>query len=234
MKNCFPIRMKTLFKTYGFVGLLFALPAIAGCSSDTKGPVMALEPLPYAEDALEPYISAKTMNVHYHGHYAGYVSRADQLLQTCRIKEKTLEGVVRAASASPQNRAMFANAAQAWNHAFFWKCLKPEGNEPPQGRLKQMIDDSFGNMDACKAMLVESAGTIVGSGWIWIIQAGDDLKIITTANADTPIAHGEKPIFAIDVWEHAYYLDYQNKRAEYVAAILDHIVNWEFVASRLD
>jgi Fe-Mn family superoxide dismutase len=234
MKNRFPIRMKTLFKKYGFIGLIFALLATTGCSSDTKGPVVVLEPLPYAEDALEPYISAKTMNVHYNDHYAGYVSRTDQLLQTCKIKEKTLENIVRAAAASPKNQAIFVNAAQAWNHAFFWKCLKPKGNEAPQERLKKMIDDSFGSPDTLKAMLVEASGTIVGSGWVWIIQAGDDLKITTTANADTPIARGEKPIFAIDVWEHAYYLDYQNQRAEYVAAILDHIVNWEFVASQLD
>lgn len=215
-------------------GLCLLLLIMGGCSSEPKDGAVALEPLPYAEDALEPHISEKTMKLHYHNHYAGYIARTNALLKSCRIKDHDLAEVVKAAASSLKNQDLFTNAAQAWNHAFFWKCLTPKDSKPPQGRLKQMIDDSFGGLDPMKQMIAEAAKTIVGSGWVWIVQDGEKLVILPTANADTPIAYGRNPIFTIDVWEHAYYLDYQNKRAGYVSALLDNIVNWTYVGSQLE
>jgi Fe-Mn family superoxide dismutase len=234
MEKCFFIWADNFLKKFHLVVLIFALIFTAGCSSDQKGPLLAQEPLPYTENALEPYISGETMNLHYNKHYAGYVSKTNALLESNTVKGKTLEQVIRSAYANKKQTAVFTNAAQAWNHSFFWKCLKPNGRTLPQGKLKKMIDHSFGSYAALKKMLVKSADTIVGNGWIWIIQDGSNLKVITTSNADTPIAHGKKPLFTIDVWEHAYYLDYHNKRSKYVTAILDNIIDWEFVASQLN
>ena len=216
------------------IGLCLLLLTMAGCSSDPKGGAVAQEPLPYAENALEPYISGKTMKLHYHNHYAGYISRTNELLKSCRMKDFTLAEVVKAAASTLKNQELYTNAAQAWNHDFFWKCLKPQASTLPRGRLKQMIDDSFGGLDQMKQMITEAAGTIVGSGWVWIIQDGEKLVVLPTANADTPIAYGRKPIFTIDVWEHAYYLDYQNKRTAYVSAVLDNLVNWTYIETRLE
>ena len=234
MTNCLSNRTIISLQHAGAVSLCLLLLIIAGCSSGQKGGTVAREALPYAEDALEPHISGKTMKLHYEKHYSGYLARTNELLKSCRLQNHDLAEVVKAAASTLKNQDLFTNAAQAWNHAFFWKCLTPKDSKPPQGRLKQMINDSFGGLNPMKQMIAEAAKTIVGSGWVWIVQDGEKLVILPTANADTPIAYGRNPIFTIDVWEHAYYLDYQNKRAEYVSAVLDNIVNWTYVGSQLE
>ncbi|MCG6973595.1 MAG: superoxide dismutase [Desulfobacterales bacterium] len=183
-------------------------------------------------DALKPYISEQTMRFHYGKHYAGYVDKANQLLKTGGFEGKTAEEIIALTAGKKEYTSIFNNVAQAWNHAFFWKCLKPGGGTI-NAEVADRIIKSFGSFDKFKQKFLEAAKSRFGSGWTWLVLDGDKLKIVTTGNADTPIAHGLKPLFTVDVWEHAYYLDYQNRRADYVRQVLNHLVNWDFIASRL-
>ena len=189
--------------------------------------------LPYADNALEPIISAKTISFHYGKHHKGYVDNLNKLVEGTEFADMPLEKIIAANAGKADKTAIFNNAAQAWNHAFYWHSIKPNGGREPALVLKKKIEASFGSLDVCKKELVTAATTHFGSGWAWLAMDGDKLKVVKTANADLPLTKGMKPLLTIDVWEHAYYLDYQNRRADYVNAVLDKLINWDFAAENL-
>lgn len=192
-----------------------------------------LPPLPYAQDALAPYMSAKTLSFHYGKHHQAYVDNLNKLIAGTPWAAQTLEQIILETLGAADKAAVFNNAAQVWNHTFFWQNMKAGGGGKPTGNLLKRIETSFKSHDEFKKLFVTTALAQFGSGWVWLIQEGDLLKIIKTANADTPIAHKQTAVLTCDVWEHSYYLDYQNRRKEFVEAFLDHLANWEFAASQL-
>ncbi len=194
---------------------------------------LALPPLPYPEDALAPVISAQTIGLHYGKHHRGYLTKLNELVAGTALAGKSLEEVVRASAGKPEQQAVFNNAAQVWNHTFYWRSLDPKGGGDPPAALRKRIVDSFGDVAACKKALAEAATSQFGSGWAWLVADGARLKVLKTGNADTPLTSPVKPLLTIDVWEHAYYLDYQNRRAEHVGALLDKLLNWTFAAANL-
>jgi Fe-Mn family superoxide dismutase len=187
-----------------------------------------LPPLPYADNALEPIISANTLSFHYGKHHKAYADNLNKLVVGTEYADLSLDKVITGAAGKASQVAIFNNAAQLWNHTFYWKSLRAKGGGEPPAALKKKIDASFGSVDACKKALAAAATSQFGSGWAWLVQEGDQLKVIKTANADLPLTMGLKPLLTLDVWEHAYYLDYQNRRADYVNAVLDKLINWEF------
>jgi superoxide dismutase, Fe-Mn family len=189
-----------------------------------------LPTLPYADNSLEPVISAKTISFHYGKHHKGYVDNLNKLIAETEFADMPLEKIITETAGKADKTAIFNNAAQAWNHAFYWQCLKPKGGGEPPSVLKKKIEASFGSLDACKKELTTAATTQFGSGWAWLVLDGAKLKVVKTGNADLPLTKGTKPLLTIDVWEHAYYLDYQNRRADYVIAVLDKLINWDFAA----
>jgi Fe-Mn family superoxide dismutase len=193
-----------------------------------------LPPLPYAENALEPIISAKTISFHYGKHHKGYVDNLNKLIADTEFAEMALEKIITATTGKADKTAIFNNAAQAWNHAFYWRSLKPGGGGQPPAILKKMMEASFGSVDACIKEWSAAAVGQFGSGWAWLVLDGGKLNVVKTANAELPLTQGVKPLLTIDVWEHAYYLDYQNRRADYVNAVLDKLINWNFAAENLD
>jgi len=192
-----------------------------------------LPPLPYAQDALEPYVSARTMSFHHGKHHQAYVENLNKLVAGTPLATQTLESIVRESAGAADRAALFNNAAQAWNHTFFWHSMKPGGGGKPSGRLSALIEKSFGTFDNFKSAFTNAAVGQFGSGWVWLVQEGDSVKIVASSNADTPVAHGQTPLLTCDVWEHAYYLDYQNRRKDFVVVFLDHLVNWPFAESQL-
>jgi superoxide dismutase, Fe-Mn family len=192
-----------------------------------------LPPLPYAENALDPAISANTIAFHYGKHHKGYVDTLNKLIGGTELASLSLEKIIAETAGKPDKVAIFNNAAQSWNHAFYWRSLRPKGGGEPPAALKPMIDASFGNVDACKKELATAATARFGSGWAWLVLDAGKLKVVTTGNAETPLAKGVTPLLTIDVWEHAYYLDYQNRRADHVNAVLDKLINWGFAADNL-
>lgn len=196
--------------------------------NETKWWPYLLPPLPYDENALEPVISAHTIGFHYHKHHQGYVDNLNKLVAGTDYAELTLEKLVTVTSERDEAAVIFNNAAQIWNHTFYWQSMKARGGGEPPAALKEMMTIAFGSVDACKKELASTAVSQFGSGWAWLVLYGDKLKVVKTANAETPLTSGMKPLLTIDVWEHAYYLDYQNRRADYVAAVLDKLINWEF------
>ena len=189
--------------------------------------------LPYAETALEPHYSAKTISFHYGKHHKAYVDNLNKLVAGTPLEGKTLEEVVVASAGDSSRSGMFNNAAQVWNHTFFWNCMKPSGGGRPKGDLAQQIDQAFGSYEKFADQFKATAVGRFGSGWGWLVLDGGTLKIVSTANADTPMASKQTALLTVDVWEHAYYLDYQNRRPDFVQAFLDHLVNWDFVAANL-
>jgi Fe-Mn family superoxide dismutase len=194
---------------------------------------IVLPPLPFDQGALAPVISANTLSFHYGKHHKTYVDTLNKLIVGTEFADMPLEKIVKATSQSADQSAIFNNAAQAWNHAFYWKSLKPKGGGEPPAALKRAMEASFGSVDTCKKELSKAAVGQFGSGWAWLVQDGAELKIIKTADAKTPIADGPKPLLTIDVWEHAYYLDFQNRRVDYVNALIEKLANWEFAAQNL-
>jgi Fe-Mn family superoxide dismutase len=192
-----------------------------------------LPPLPYANNELEPVISANTISFHYGKHHKGYVDNLNKLIAGNEFADMPLEKIVSATAGKPDKVAIFNNAAQTWNHTFYWQSLKPKGGGEPPAALKQKIEASFGSLEACKKELANAAVTQFASGWAWLVKDGDKLKVVKTGNADTPITQTAKPLLTIDVWEHAYYLDYQNRRADYVNSVIEKLINWEFAAENL-
>lgn len=206
----------------------------APAAASSGAPAFTLPALPYSKTALEPYISAQTMEFHYDKHHQAYVDNLNKLIAgTPWATGKPLEKVVLESALMPDKTAVFNNAAQNWNHTFFWKSMKPGGGGQPTGRLMELIEKSFGGFDKFKDAFLNAAVAQFGSGWVWLVQEGAALKIVKTSNADTPLVHGQTPLLTCDVWEHAYYLDYQNRRKDFVQTFLDHLANWDFAASNL-
>jgi Fe-Mn family superoxide dismutase len=201
-------------------------------TTKTAGP-HALPPLPFADSALAPVISANTISFHYGKHHRGYVDTLNKLVAGTELADLSLEKIIMATVGKADKAAIFNNAAQIWNHTFYWRSLRANGGSEPPVALKQKIEASFGTVDTCKKDLATAATTQFGSGWVWLVSAGDTLKVVKTGNAETPLTTNMKPLITIDVWEHAYYLDYQNRRADYVNAVLDKLINWDFAAENL-
>lgn len=192
-----------------------------------------LPALPYDENALAPVISANTIGFHYGKHHKGYVDNLNKLVAGTEFATMSLEKIIAGTAGKVDKAAIFNNAAQIWNHTFYWKCLMPKGGGEPPAALKKKIEASFETVDAFKKELSAAAVAQFGSGWAWLVLDGEKLKVIKTGNADMPIPTGMKPILTIDVWEHAYYLDYQNRRVDYANAVLDKLINWNFAAENL-
>jgi len=193
-----------------------------------------LPSLPYAVDALEPHISRKTLEFHHGRHHRAYVEKTQSLVAGTPLAAASLEEIIAKTAGKKAKAALFNNAAQAWNHTFYWSSLSPQGGGAPSGELADLIDRDFAShaafVDAFKAAAIGQ----FGSGWAWLVLDGGRLAIAATGNADTPLAHDQVPLLTIDVWEHAYYLDYQNRRADYVATFLDKLANWEFASRNLE
>lgn len=192
----------------------------------------SLPPLPWEENALAPTISAQTISFHYGKHHRAYVENLNKLVSGTEFADMPLERVVQQTAGKPDKVAIFNNAAQAWNHTFYWHSLSPKGGGKPSGKLLEQIERDFGDFATFRGKLAQAAIGQFGSGWAWLVKSGPRLEILATANADTPITMGKKPLVTIDVWEHAYYLDYQNRRADYVNAVIDKLLHWEFAAEQ--
>lgn len=192
-----------------------------------------LPPLPYAKNALAPQISEETLNFHYDKHHQTYVTTLNNLLKDSPLAAKSLEEIIRATAKDETKSGVFNNAAQVWNHTFFWNSMKPQGGGQPKGDIAGAITSTFGSFDKFKDEFKQAAATQFGSGWAWLVLEGGKLKVTKTANAINPLSLGQTPLLTCDVWEHAYYLDYQNRRPDFVAAFLEHLVNWDFVGLNL-
>lgn len=194
---------------------------------------IALPKLPYAYAALEPHISAATVEVHHDKHHRAYVEKTKALAREVHLQDEPLEALVRKSHGAARHEALFNNAAQAWNHSFYWRSLRPKGGGRPHGAIAGRIDTQFGSYEAFATEFAAAALGRFGSGWAWLVLEGDALAVTATSNADTPLVRGQVPLLTIDVWEHAYYLDRQNRRAEYVRAVIDHLLNWDFANENL-
>lgn len=193
--------------------------------------------LPYAYDALEPFISDATLRTHHGKHHRGYVDKLNALIRNTDLADSPLETIVkqsaRRSAADPRATPIFNNAAQAWNHSFYWRSLRSRGGPAPQGKLAALIASGFGSHAGFAEALKSAATSHFGSGWAWLVMGCGALSIVTTVNADTPIVRGQTPLLVIDVWEHSYYLDHQERRGAYVAGVVDHLLDWDFAARNL-
>jgi Fe-Mn family superoxide dismutase len=192
-----------------------------------------LPSLPYTETALEPHYSAKTIGFHHGKHHKAYVDNLNKLIAGTTLESKPLEEIVQTVAGDPARAGVFNNAAQVWNHTFFWSSMRPAGGGRPAGELLQRLEAAFGAYEKFAEQFKAAAVGRFGSGWAWLVADGGALKIVTTPNAETPLAAGQAALMTVDVWEHAYYLDYQNRRPDFVQAFLDHLVNWDFAAQNL-
>ena len=192
-----------------------------------------LPDLPYPYDALEPYMSSRTLHLHHDKHHQTYVTNLNNLIEDTDLKNASLEEIVTTSAKDPAKAGVFNNAGQHWNHNLFWRIMKKGGGGTPAGELGRRIDDAFGSFEAFKDQFKTAAVTQFGSGWGWLALEGDTLKVLKTLNGSNPLVEGMTPLLGIDVWEHAYYLDYENRRPEYVAAFLNHLVDWEAVEAEL-
>ena len=188
----------------------------------------SLPPLPWAKDALAPAISAETLDFHYGKHHQTYVTNLNKLTEGKPEANQSLEQIIMASSGG-----LFNNAAQVWNHTFYWNSMKPNGGGKPTGQLLELVNRDFGSVDNLLQQLGEAAKTQIGSGWAWLVQDGGKLKVTQTANADLPMKHGQNALLTCDVWEHAYYIDYRNARPDYIKVFLDSLLNWDFVAENM-
>lgn len=187
-----------------------------------------LPALPYDKTALEPHMSAQTFDFHHGKHHNAYVVNLNNLLKDSPQADAALEDVI-LSSWKDKNAGVFNNAAQVWNHTFFWNCMKPNGGGAPTGAIADAINAAFGSYDAFKDAFKQAGATQFGSGWAWLVVENGELKITKTPNAETPMVHGQTALLTCDVWEHAYYLDFQNRRPDFLTTFLDHLVNWDFV-----
>jgi superoxide dismutase, Fe-Mn family len=201
----------------------------------------SLPQLPYADNALDPVISSNTLGFHYGKHHKTYVDNLNKAVAGTPYAEMSLKDIITGTHGQQDKTAIYNNAAQTWNHTFYWSSMKPQGGGEPPAALKKMIDSSFGSLDAFKKEFAAAATSQFGSGWAWLVAEskegtksdGAKLKVVKTGNADNPLSMSMKPLLTVDVWEHAYYLDYQNRRADYVNAVLDKLINWEFAQQNL-
>ena len=194
---------------------------------------ISLPELPYGKDALAPHISSNTLDFHYGKHHKAYVDNLNKLITGTDLAEKSLEEIIKITVGDSAKAGIFNNAAQIWNHSFYWQCLKKSGGGSPTGAIAAKINAAWGSYDKFAEELKNAGVTQFGSGWAWLVLDDGQLKITKTANADTPLAHGQKPLLTIDVWEHAYYLDYQNRRPDYLTAVIQNLINWDFVNANL-
>ena len=195
--------------------------------------MFTLPPLPFAEGALAPVISANTLSFHYGKHHKAYVDNLNNLVKGTPFESASLEAIITETAGKADKAGIFNNAAQIWNHTFYWHCLKPNGGGKPAGKIAAMIDSDLGGYDKFKADFAQTCITQFGSGWGWLVAEAGKLKLVKTPNAETPFTKGQTPLLTIDVWEHAYYLDYQNKRPDHVNAVIDKLLNWDFAAENL-
>jgi Fe-Mn family superoxide dismutase len=193
-----------------------------------------LPKLPYATAALAPVISERTVSIHYTKHQKGYVDKLNALVAGTPLADLPLETLVAKCAGKPELVQIFNNAAQAWNHAFYWQSLSPAGGGSPPASLQSRLQESFGESDAFEKQLIASATKHFGSGWAWLVKDGTHLRILTTANAENPLTKGMTPLLTIDLWEHAYYLDYQNRREDHLKELLAKRINWAFAIDNLD
>jgi len=192
-----------------------------------------LPPLPYAKEALEPHISARTMEFHYGKHHQAYVTNLNGLVKDTLLETATLEEIILATAKDESKAGTFNNAAQVWNHSFFWHSMTPDGVGAVPAAVAEKLEQDFGGVDSFKGQFQQAGVSQFGSGWVWLVDDAGTLKIVKTANAMTPLAMGLKPLLTCDVWEHAYYLDFQNRRPDFIKTFLDHLINWDFVADNL-
>lgn len=239
---------RTFCKGVAAASTLGVIPALASAASgnpNTKENTMTLAQkkeermpftlpdLPYAPNALEPYISANTLSFHHGKHHATYVTNTNNMIKDTPLATASLEEIIVASAKDPAKQGLFNNSAQVWNHTFFWHCMKPGGGGKPKGDIAQRIEKDLGGYDKFKEDFKQAAVTQFGSGWAWLVLDGGKVRIVKTPNADLPMAHGQKALLTVDVWEHAYYLDYQNRRPDFVTAFIDNLINWEFVEKNL-
>jgi len=221
-------RRRFLATAAGAAGVAAAINM--GLPASALGEPVSQPPLPFADTALEPHITARTLSFHYGKHHAGYVRKTNAIITGTAMENWPLEKIVKESIRTDAN--LYNNAAQVWNHTFYWNCMKPGGGGQPPAKLLRMMESSFGSFEGCIAALKKASGHFA-SAWAWLVVDDGKLRAISTPDADTPLAHGVTPILTIDLWEHAYYLDYQNRRGDYVDAFLTHLVNWDFAASNL-
>ena len=194
---------------------------------------ITLPGLPYEKDALEPHINSRTLDFHHGKHHNTYVTNLNKLIEGTDLASRTIEDIINKTVNDDDKAGIFNNAAQVWNHTFYWKSMKPNGGGLPTGNIANKIDADFGGYANFIEQLKNAGLTQFGSGWAWLVMKNGKLEMMKTSNADTPIAHGVKPLLTVDVWEHAYYLDYQNGRGNYIDAFINNLINWEFVNSNL-
>jgi Fe-Mn family superoxide dismutase len=206
----------------------------AGLSVIKSTAPFELPPLPFSEGALEPYISARTLSFHYEKHHRKYVTTTNELIKGTQFEKSNLEGIIKATAGNAEMSKLFNNASQAWNHWFYWNSLKPNGGNVPGGNIRQAIESTFGSFDQFAKQFITAANDQFGSGYAWLVKEGNKLRVVKTSNADNPVAQNLKPLLAIDVWEHAYYLDYQNRRQDYTTAVVNDVLNWEFAEMNLN
>ena len=194
---------------------------------------ITLPDLPYAKSALEPHISERTLEFHYGKHHQAYVNNGNGLIAGTEFDNLSLDDIIKKTAGDKDKVGIFNNVAQVWNHSFYWQCMKANGGGKALGEIANKIDTDFGNFEQFLDEFKKAGTTQFGSGWAWLVLDNDKLKVMKTANADTPIAQNLKPVLVVDVWEHAYYLDYQNRRPDYLATFMDKLINWDFVNSQL-
>ena len=187
-----------------------------------------LPPLPYAQDALAPHISSETLEYHYGKHHQTYVTNLNKLVEGTEHENAELTDVI-----MKSDGGLFNNSAQVWNHTFYWNSMSPNGGGAPSGEVGGAINSAFGSYDSFREKFAEAATTQFGSGWAWLVDSGSGLEIMKTSNADLPMKHSSKALLTIDVWEHAYYIDFRNARPNYISIYLDSLVNWDFVAQNM-
>ncbi len=194
---------------------------------------IALPNLPFEKNALDPHISERTIEFHYGKHHNAYVVNLNKFIEDTDLAGQDLETIITKTANDASKASIFNNAAQVWNHSFYWNCIKPGGGGAPSGAVAKKIDSDFGSYEKFNEELKNAGVTQFGSGWAWLVMKDGRLEIMKTLNADTPLAHGLKPLLTVDVWEHAYYLDYQNRRPDYLATFIEHLINWDFVNSQM-
>ncbi len=215
-------------------GSALAAPFLSRSASARNGAPFTQPRLPYGEDALAPVISPRTVELHYGAHHAGYFKNLNRMVEGTDYADMSLEDVVVRTKLVPADAGLFNQAGQAWNHIVYWDQMTPGGPDRPEGDLAIAIDTDFGSFDEFRRQLVDTSVKVFGSGWGWLVQEADgSLGLMATANGDNPLAHGKTALIGFDVWEHAYYLDYQNRRRAHVEAVFDRLINWSKVAERM-
>jgi Fe-Mn family superoxide dismutase len=202
----------------------------------TQETIMALElpPLPYALDALSPHINSQTLSIHHGKHHQAYVTNGNKLIEGTEFAGKSLVDIVKATAGKADKAGIFTNSAQVWNHTFYWQSMKPKGGGKPVGSIAQKITTDFGSYEKFAELFSQAGATQFGSGWAWLVLKGGKLEVTKTPNAETPLTQaGTTPLLTMDVWEHAYYLDFQNRRPDYIKTFLEHLVNWDFANANL-